>query len=129
MAKLFTIFTTSCGQNKTIHVLKSEIPLQQRSLPNQFLSEPHICDIQSDKIISVPNFVNITEVLEVIRNSFAIEEDIEIVNVKKQPCSYRYKTILSSNILGVTLPPFICGILRVNPKTGLYQLTEDQNTV
>ena len=57
------------------------------------------------------------------------QEDIEIVNVKKQPCSYRYKTILSSNILGVTLPPFICGILRVNPKTGLYQLTDDQNTV
>ena len=54
------------------------------------------------------------------------QEDIEIINVKKQPCSYRYKTILSSNILGVTLPPFICGILRVNPKTGLYQLTDDQ---
>ena len=78
------------------------------------MSEPHICDIQSDKTISVPNFVSLSEVLEVVTNSFAIEEDIEIVNVKKQPCSYRYKTILSSNILGVTLPPFICGILKVN---------------
>ena len=53
--------------------LKQEKNMQQRSLPNQFLSEPHICDIQSDKTISVPNVVSLTEVLEVIGNSFAIE--------------------------------------------------------
>ena len=130
LASKFMVENSGQDHEKAIKFFefKQEQNIKQRSLPNQFLSEPHICDIQSDKTISVPNFVNITEVMEVIRNSFAIEEDIEIVNVKKQPCSYRYKIIPSFNILGVTLPPFICGILRVNPKTGMYQLTDDQNT-
>ena len=47
--------------------------MKYRSLVNGFLSDPHKCDMQIDETISIPNFVSLTDAVQVIKNSFKDE--------------------------------------------------------